>query len=409
MDRIKLFTSLAWRNLWRNQRRTLITFTAIGIGVWSMIVLAALMDAWAMSTFYASVNNLTGHGQIHSKHYLDDPSVDHRLAPLSRLLVKELDVPEVSHWARRVRVSAIVQSERENAPVTLVGMEPEREKGLSFIPDAVNEGHYLENNHTSGILLGRKLAKRLRTRLNKRVVLLSQAKDGSVAEQGFRVIGIFESDHKEMESHFAFISINQAQKMLGVGHDFSEVSFKLDELEALPVYLSRLKAIEPALDIKSWDEIDPFSKAILDMSTGTIAIWTVTMFILVAFGLVNTLLMAVFERTREFGLFQALGMRPKFILLQVLIESLMLIGLGVIAGMVVGVLTIMIFHNGLDLGVLAEGAATFGAGRVLYPQMDWMQGSMIALFVWLMGIVVSVYPAWHAAREVPVDAINKSY
>lgn len=409
MEKVGLFTSLAWRNLWRNQRRTLITFLAITVGVWSMIVLAAIMDAWAMSAFHASVNNLTGHGQIHSKHYLDDPGVDHCLAPLSPGLVEMLDSAQVKRWARRVRVSAIVQSERENAPVTLVGIEPQRERGLSFIADAVNAGHYPENNQAAGVLLGKKLAKRLRTRLGKRVVLLSQAQDGSVAEQGFRVIGIYESDHKEIESHFVFVSISQAQKMLGIDNDLSEVAFRVEDLQTLPDVLARLKKLQPQLDIKSWDELEPFSKAIIDISTGTIAMWTVTMFILVAFGLINTLLMAVFERTREFGLFQALGMRPKFILLQVLIESIMLIGLGVLAGMITGVLTILIFHDGLDLGVLAEGAAAFGAGRVLYPQVDWMQGSLIALFVWLMGIIVSIYPAWHAAREVPVEAINKSY
>jgi len=119
--------------------------------------------------------------------------------------------------------------------------------------------------------------------------------------------------------------------------------------------------------------------------------------------------MAVFERTREFGLVQALGMRPRFILLQILIESILLIGIAVTVGLITGAATILFFDNGIDMGVLAEGATTFGAGRIIYPEVDWLQCFYITLFVWVMGTIVSLYPAWHASREVPVEMINKSY
>jgi len=409
MGKLKLLTALGWRNLWRNKRRTFITFTAIGVGVWSMITLASLMDAWAMSTFNASISTLVGHGQIHAKEFLDDPSVDHRMTPPPAPMRAMLNEPEVEAWATRVRVSAIVQSERENAPVTLVGIDPKKERTLSFIADAVSDGRYLDSDSDSGILLGRKLVKRLRTGLNKRIVLMSQDSTGVIAERGFRVVGIFEAEQTETETLYAFVAIKQAQKMLLIKNEISEVSFILHNLDLLPVFLDRLRANNPELHIVSWWELQPFTQAILDMSSGTIALWTVIMFILVAFGLVNTLLMAVFERTREFGLLQALGMRPKLILIQVLIESMLLVGVGVVAGLVTGVLSIRIFKQGLDLGVLAEGATTFGAGRVLYPQMDWPQGLYIILFVWVMGVVISLYPAWRAARDVPVDTINRSY
>jgi len=410
MGKLKLLTALGWRNLWRNKRRTFITFTAIGVGVWSMITLASLMDAWAMSTFNASISTLVGHGQIHAKQFLDDPSVDHRMSPPPAPMRAMLNESDVEAWATRVRVSAIVQSERENAPVTLVGIDPSRERTLSFIADAVTDGRYLDaDNGSSGILLGRKLVKRLRTGLNKRIVLMSQDSTGVIAERGFRVVGIFEAEQKETETGYAFVAIKQAQKMLLIKNEISEISFILRNLDLLPVFLNRLRENNPDLHIVSWWELEPFTQAILDMSSGTIALWTVIMFILVAFGLVNTLLMAVFERTREFGLLQALGMRPRLILIQVLIESMLLVGVGVVAGLITGVMSIHLFEQGLDLGVLAEGATTFGAGRVLYPQMDWQQGFHIVLFVWVMGVVISLYPAWHAARDVPVDTINRSY
>jgi len=408
-DRLALFVSLAWRNLWRNARRTLITFVAISVGVWSMVVLAALMQAWGASAFDAAVRTMTGHGQIHAPQYLDDPTVDHRFAPPSGSLRDLLDGAPAAAWAARVRVPAIVQTARENAPVTLVGIDASSERGLSFIPDAIGEGEYLGRDDDTEILLGRKLVQRLQTNLGRRVVILSQSASGEIAERGFRVAGIFDAEREQTETEFAFVSRAAVQAMLGIGEDISEVAFVLEDIEALPPFLDNLREAAPSLDVVSWSDLEPFTQAILDISNGTIALWTVIMFILVAFGLINTLLMAVLERTREFGLVQALGLKPRLLLLQVLLESAFLTGIGVLAGVIAAVATLLGFHNGLDLSAVAQGGAEFGIGRILYPRLDVDVMIYISVFVWLMGIATSLYPAWRAARDVPVATINKAY
>jgi ABC-type lipoprotein release transport system permease subunit len=407
-DRLLLFTELAWRNLWRNRRRTLITFVAISVGVWSMLVLAALMQAWGASAFDAAVRTLTGHGQIHAAGYLDDPTVDHRFRP-PQDLIDRLESNDVRAWATRVRVPAFLQTERKNAPVTLVGIDADAERGLSFIPEAVNEGSYLSGAGSSGLLLGRRLAERMGTGLGKRVVVLSQSAAGEIAERGFEVAGIFDAEQEETETGFVFVPEPTAQSMLGMSDEVSEIALTVADIERLPTVLDSLRQAGPALDVASWSEIEPFTKAILDISDGTIALWTVIMFIMVAFGLVNTLLMAVLERTREFGLVQALGLRPRLLLLQILIESAFLIGLGVIVGVVAGLATLLGLHGGLDLSAVAQGGAVLGIGRTLYPEIDGPLTVEIALFVWLMGVVTGLYPAWRAAKDVPVATINKAY
>jgi len=410
---IQLFISLAWRNLWRNSRRTLISFSSIVVGVWSMIILASFMDAWAMSAFQASIDTLVGHGQIHAPAYLDDPTIDHSMAAPESRQRALLNSQQISAWASRVRVPAFIQSERENAPITLVGIQPQAEKGLSFIADSIYQGEYFKDASSDGILLGRKLARRLRTGLNKRLVILSQSEDGSIAERGFRVVGLFSVDQENTETTYAFIGIKQAQALLHMGNDISEISFKLNELNQLDTFINQYRSLlnemNVSRDIKSWDELQPFVKAIQDMSAGTIALFTFIMFILIAFGLLNTLLMAVYERSREFGLLQALGMKPAYLLLMILVESVFLMGLGVLLGYFTGILTLMSLSEGIDLGVLAEGAVMFGAGRVLYPQVDGLQSLWIAMFIWAMGILTSLYPAWRASREVPVEIINKAF
>jgi ABC-type lipoprotein release transport system permease subunit len=413
MEKLKLFISLSWRNLWRNYRRTLITFSSIGVGVWAMIVLASLMEAWAMSTFNASINTLTGHAQIHAEQYLQDPNIEYRIDIPDKKQTELLNSDSVKAWSVRIRVPAIVQSERDNSPVMLVGINPQTENSLSFIPDSITKGNYLSDGNSPGILLGKKLAKRLRTDLNKRVVILSQGPNGDIKERGFRVVGIYEVEQEDTETQYAFVSLNKAQHMLNVDTTISEISFVLHDLEELDNFINQYKLLNTqkniTQDIKSWAELEPFTLALLDMTSGTIALLTVIMFILIAFGLVNTLLMAVYERTREFGLLQALGMKPTYILYMILIESTFLMGIGVIVGTLLSLSTIEFFSNGLDLGALAEGSTMFGAGRVMYPEIHWLQSSVIAMFVWIMGIVTSLYPAWRASREVPVETINKAY
>jgi ABC-type lipoprotein release transport system permease subunit len=409
MERLGLLASLAWRNLWRNPRRTALTFVAIGVGVWSMVVLAALMEAWGASAFDAAIKMLTGDGQIHAAGYLDDPTVEHRFSPPEGALRRVLESAPVRTWAMRVRVPAIVQTARETAPVTLVGIDADAERGLSFIPQAVREGEYLAGNSGSDVLIGRKLAQRLRTGVGKRVVILSQAASGEIAERGFRVVGLFETEQERDEKGFVFVPRATAQAMLGIGDDVSEIAFIVDDLAALPAVLQRVRDAAPQLHAVSWSMLEPFTKAVLDISDGTVALWTVIMFVLVAFGLVNTLLMAVFERMREFGLVQALGLRPRLLLVQVLLESAFLIGLGVVAGVVSGLATLIAFRGGLNLSAVAQGGALFGIGRTLYPHVNGPLTALIALFVWLMGIVTSLYPAWRAAREVPVETLSKAY
>ena len=407
MKLIILLFSLAWRNLWRNPRRTLIILAAATVGMWSMVVFSSLLRAWADSFLHDAVITLTGHGQIHAPGYLNDPGVVHSMAPPSNALEKLLNSSEVTAWAARVRVPAVLLTEYENAPVTMVGINPNKERNLSFVATAVHSGRYLNSIDDPGILLGRKLAKRLQTGLGKRVVIMSQSVTQGIAERGFRVIGIYDAAQQETETQFVFIARDQAQRMLGLGDDISSISFILHDIDNLPEFLSRLRNAAPDLDIQSWAQLQPFTLAMFQLGNGFIELWTVVMFIVMAFGIVNTLLMAVFERTRELGLLQALGMRPRLILIQVLLESLLLIGLGVLFGLAFGTVSILVFHNGLDLGSLAQGADWFGASKTLHPHLQPADMLTIGGFVWIMGIIVSLYPAWRAANRIPIDAINK--
>lgn len=402
-----LLFSLAWRNLWRNPRRTALVLIAVGVGVWSMLSCTAVLQAWNTSSLDAALKDMTGQGQIHGRGYLDDPGVGHRIALPSGKLLALLRSPEVGCWASRVRVPAAIQSEYETWPVSMIGIDPDKEQGLSFIADAVDDGGTLEDGNDPGVVLGHKLAKRLHTAIGKRIVLMSQDSSGSLAERGFRVAGLF-SASPQVEERYAFVGITQAQAMLGMGQDISEIAFDLRDRTGLFSFISRLKQAAPDLDIRSWEALRPLTKAITQMMDGFIDVWIVIMFVLMAFGIVNSLMMSLHERVRELALLQALGLRPGLIFGQVTLEAALLVLLGIAAGAGLAFVTIQSFHNGLDLGFLARGAQWFGAGKVLYPRLTASQYLDIGILIWVLGILAGFWPTWRIVRQIPVEAISRS-
>src|SRR5690606_7266111 len=272
--------------------------------------------------------------------YRDDPVVEHRMAPPDARLRAVLEGPGVTAWAARVRVPAVVASERDSAAVTLVGIDPASEQGLSFIADAVRAGRNLESPADIGLLIGRELAERLETRLGWRVVLMSEGADNELAERGFPIVGIFEAEPEAMETGYVFTGRAVAQQMLRMGEAVSEIALLAPERGQVDALLPRLRAAAPGLDVRSWTEVEPLLVLTEEVSGVILVIWYVVVFTAMSFGLINTLLMAVFERTREFGLFQALGMRPRQIVGQVLAEALILIGIGLVLGNIAAALTL---------------------------------------------------------------------
>ncbi len=402
-----LLGTLAWRNLWRHKRRTIMILFALALGIWSMVVIAAISRGSMEQQLNKAILNLTGHVQLHAPGYRDDPVIDHRFPPPSGELRIALDDPGITAWASRVRVPAVVVSERESAGVTLVGIDPERERGLSFVPEAVRDGRYLESVDDAGLVLGRKLADKLETGVGRRVVLMSQDPKNKVADRGFRVVGIFDTQPRQMEEAYVFAGRATAQKMLKMGDSVNEIALVTPDRERLDPLRARLTAAAPGLDVAPWKEVEPLLVLTQEIGDVILIIWYVIVFAAMSFGLINTLLMAVFERTREFGLFQALGMPPRFILGQVLVESLVLLGLALLLGNFAAAATIASLMGGIDLTAVAEGMELVGVAPVIYPAWRESDLAIANLFVLVLGLAASLYPAWLASRHVPVEAITR--
>ena len=404
-----LLITLGWRNLWRHPKRTIVILFAITLGVWFMVISAGMMVGIIEQQVRDTIFNLTGHAQIHHPKYRDDPAIEHSMPPPTPAMLEILNSPKVKQWSSRVRLPAVVMSERESRGVTLVGIDPKHEQGLSFIGEPVVEGRALESVDDDGIVIGRRMAEKLETRVGKRIVVMSQDKNNEVADRGFRIVGLYQADLESTETAYVFTGRKTAQKLLGLGDDISEIALITDSREGLEPLVASLRKAAPNLESMSWQELEPLIVTALRVYDNFMIIWYLIIFGAMAFGLTNTMLMAIFERTREIGLFQALGMRPRFIVGQVLMETFILLVIGIALGNLTGWFTSdVIFADGIDLTEFARGMESFQMSSIMRFQLEARDLITINLMVIVLGLLSSLYPALKAARYVPVEAITRT-
>jgi ABC-type lipoprotein release transport system permease subunit len=408
MHMFAILLRLAWRNLWRNHRRTLIMLLAIVLGTWAMIFMTALMRGMVSQMVADGISVLPGHVQVHHPDYRDDPSIANLISISDAELSERFGAANFPAWATRIRVPAVITSEYESRGVTLLGVDPLRERGLTFVDYDAVEGHFLESADDTGVVIGRKLATTLNTKVGKRVVLMSQDPENEIADRGFRVVGLFDANVQAYEENYVFAGKTTTQKMLRVGDQVSELVILGDDFRDVEAeYNKTVELIDGRAEVKRWMNLDAYLGTMLNVMDGFVLVWIVVIFLALSFGLVNTLVMAVFERVREIGLMLALGMRPINILGQIIVESLMLLAIGLAIGTALAWAAVQPMKDGVDLSIVGDGMEMWGMSSTLYPELLLSDVILANVVVLLLGFLASLSPAWRAAQYEPIEAITK--
>jgi ABC-type lipoprotein release transport system permease subunit len=408
MNSIKIVTILAHRNLWRNHRRTIIMVAAISIGVWAMIFMTALMRGMVNDMVRDGIRSLPGQIQVHHPDFRDDPSVNNLLALSDAEIHSAFSATDIDSWASRVKVPAVISSERESRGVTLFGVDPRQEQSINAIGNDIVEGRGLESVDDSGVVIGRKLAEKLETKVGKRIVLMSQDPQNEIADRGFRVVGLFKAQLASYEETLVFAGKSTVQRMLRIDDQVNEVAVTGDDYRNVDTLYTDVEILfgENA-EVLPWQELDSYLGSMLKVMDGFVLVWMIVIFLALSFGLVNTLVMAVFERVREIGLMLALGMRPSSILGQIIVESVMLLVIGLLIGNALAWASVIPLRDGIDISAVAEGMEMFGAASILYPELEWRDVVTANIVVLTLGFLASLSPAWRASRYDPIEAITK--
>ena len=400
---VTLLLQLSWRNIWRHRRRNAILLSAIAVAVAGVMLLNTMMRGMQQDLMNTAIENLTGHVKILEPGYLNDPGIERGFAIADGW---QGALPgRVQGWARRIRVPAVVTSERETRGIQLVGVDPARES-ISFLGDADIDGERLSGPEDARILIGELLAETLDTASGRRLVLVTQGADGRTREAGFRIAGVYRAEISGLERAFVFTGLAALQRLLGTDK-ITEISIRLDgdDLEA-PTIAALAPSFEN-LDVMSWRELEPQAASMVEVSGMAIYILFVIVMGALVFGLVNTLVTAVMERLRELGMLRAIGMRPRAVIAQVVVESSIIMAIGVAAGLALAGAVFTAVADGIDLTAFDDSLASFGMRPTFVPVFDIRDVVLIVALSLALSVLASFYPARRAVKVEPLEALRR--
>jgi ABC-type lipoprotein release transport system permease subunit len=408
---VKLLVQLSARNLFRHKRRNFMLLLAICVAVAGVVLTNALIRGMQFDLREAAVVNLTGHVKVLAPGYLDDPNIE-KSFQIARDWQPDIPPEDMEGWAARIRIPAVIMSERETRGIQFVGVDPAQEN-ISFLGNVEIEGEGLVDAADKRVLVGRELARQLETKVGRRLVLITQGLDGKNREAGFRIAGFYDAEGTGLEKQFVFTGVQALQNMVEA-EVVTEVSVKLID-EGLAQDQVReagaknlLSEFFGDLDVLDWQELEPQAAAMFVYVDAAIFIWFLVIMGALIFGLVNTLITAVMERVKEFGMLRAVGMKGGSVIVQVVLESTLIMLTGVAIGILVGgLLTTYWLGDGIDLSQWAEGVELAGMRSVLVPRLLFQDIVLVTVLSLVFGILAALYPAWRAVKIKPLEALRR--
>ena len=401
---------LAWRNLWRHPRRTWLTMGAM---VFSNVLLI-FMISLQFGTYGLMIENtlkvLTGHLQVQATGYKDDlkmRQVVPDIQPLAASLRDQLGMDTISP---RAAAFALASSDDRSFGIQVLGVDPAHEPLVSNLPGLVTSGRFLGANDAPEIVIGSVLARNLRAGLGDEVTLLGSGRDGSFAAAIATVTGIFESGAVEFDRSIAEVPLGFFQDtffMEGAGH---QVVFNTPELSTVDALVPDVAALLPAgqdLTVYDWNALQPGLRQAIQADMSSAFFMYAILVILVAFSVLNTQLMSVLERTREFGIVMSLGISPGKLGRLVMIETGLMAALGLIGGALLGMLVSLYFaEHGFSYPGMDEMAKNFNLPAAVYPEVGWLSILLGPSAVFLFALLSAVYPALRLHWLHPVSAMR---
>ena len=404
-----MLSRLAWRNVLRNRRRSIITIVSTSIGLAALTFLWGTLDGENRGMIENTTRYLASDVQVHVKGYHDDPSLDLAMteaAPVAQAIARE---PEVAASAVRLEGKALASRGDKARGILMMGVSPQDEARVTSLFKVVIAGVPLRPTDSTGALIGVKLAESLGAKVGDELVLVGQAYDGSLSSARVPVRGIFRTNIEQYDGYVAVMPLGAVREFLAAPAGATSIALRLRDRERLGVVAPRLQAtLGQRYEVLGWPTLLPMVVTSVRFHEVMGYLIVSIFFAVVAAGVANPVLMAVLERTREFGVMLAVGMRPSRLLRLVLWEALILGALGVVIGNVVGLGATLYFgHAGIDLSAFQAGLSMMqGASDILRPIARVNRSVAMSALVFAIACLVALYPAVKASRLNPVDAIR---
>ena len=398
---------MAFRNIFRQKRRTILT----GLSMLAGFFLAVVFIGWSDGSYNHIINTFTrnqlGHIQIHEKTYLDQPSIYKTIDDLSRVAQILNRIEEVEDWAPRLFSAGLVSVGEKSAGARINGIDPGKENATTHFDKKIIEGRPFSADPSHEAIIGKGLAEILNADLGNEIVIISQAADGSIANDLYTIVGIFSSGDDFSDRMAFYLHLRDAQELLVLNSRIHEIAVAVDKLSHVSDAAKSIRSNldNPELAVESWQVIAKSFYQAMQADKQGMWIMLVIIVVIVAVGVLNTVLMSVLERRREYGLLKAVGTKPREIIKLVLLEVAILAIFSILLGAILGYgANSFLSGHGIKFG---EGF-TYGGMTMdtMYSEVNTRSFIIPAVTVLLCSTLVSLYPSFKAAKTEPAKTMR---
>ncbi|MFN2395287.1 MAG: ABC transporter permease [Bacteroidales bacterium] len=397
---------ISWRNVWRNRQRSTTMILAITAGLWGGLFAASIAMGLMNQRFETGIEQEISHVQIHNPEYIAERNPEYNITNWEELY-NQLDTAEVvMHYSGRSLVNGMIGSANLTKGITIMGVDPEKEAKTSNLENNVIDGKYFSNSNQPDILIGRSLSDKLKIQTGSRVVLTFQDLENEIVSVACRVSGIFRTANTMFDESNVYMRQTDLNQLLGKQNIVNQIAIILNDYELSQEFADKYDEKYPELTVRPWLEISPQMGFYYEMGMAMFMIILIIILLALAFGLLNTMLMSVFERIRELGILMSIGMNKKRIFMMILFETIFLTLTGAIIGMLAGHFTVNILRkNGIDFAAVGGDALNqYGFETVVYPELSSSFYIMLTVLVIFTAVATGIYPAIKAIKLKPAEA-----
>ena len=407
---MKTLLKIAWRNVWRQRRRTFLIAAAMGVIMSMLVLFDGVIVGFEQSIYGNAIQLLGGNIQVHAPGY-NEATGDNPLLPLADPdgIVRAAEShPNTVAAAKRIITGGLVTNREGAFSVSIVGVETDKESRISPVAENISVGRYLNPDDGDMIVIGQGLATAMDITVGDRIIMAGGALHDQTRQRTMTVVGIYDVGVPSVEKNTIYLSLAEAQSLFGLDGQVTEVVVSLEQIGQEPPVVDQINGQIPGYEVDTWVNSMPELKQTMDMKTSVMDMFGVIMLAVAAIGILNLLTMAVFERTREIGIVGALGLKPREITLMFLLEGILIGVMGAFLGTLLGLAwTALLGAVGIDytqFADLTEYTALI-TGKI-YPEFVPLKVLNHAITLAVIAALAALYPAREAARREPAEALH---
>lgn len=399
---------VSWRNIWRNKVRSGVVILAVALGVWGLLFLLGFTRGIVRDYVKSNIELQTSHFQIHHPEFKKDYEAKF-VIPNSNELLDSLKTDDYTQsFAKRTVAGGMLNTSRGARGMRIFGIEPAEETMVTNMDEHIIEGTFFEDERRNQILISDDLAEKLKLSMRKKVVLTFQDAGGEIVSAAFRISGIFDTKNTPLDMSRVFVKKSDLNKLMGLEqHQFHEIAVRGGEIDLIDQETKRWRRSFPSLLVENYKDLSPELELFNSQLRINLIIMTIIFMLALIFGIINTMLMAVLERIKEFGMLLSIGMNKAKVFLMVMLETIMLSMVGVPAGVLLGIVSIAYFKEyGLDLSNFSKAMQNYGINEVVRPYLTLEVYLFVIAAVFVTAVLAAIYPARKATGLNPAEAIR---